>query len=262
MLSPKSAFGTPGQAFKRNSMIMIRSVAVLLLFFFGSLSLFAQEKPKPRKVARPDIPGTFIFEFGFNRGRKVPTNFDQGFWGSRTVNFYYQYPIRILHSKFSFVPGIGLSLERYKLINNFTLNPVKDPADGSFALISANALQHIGAYKSMLVTNYFELPVGFRFDTHPEDIARSFNITVGGRAGVLYDGFTKVKYREDGEVKTVKDKQFHGLNPYRVSLFTRIGVGGFHIFTYYNILPLFEKNKGPLLTNMNTLTVGFSIDGF
>ena len=114
----------------------------------------------------------------------------------------------------------------------------------------------------MIVTNYFELPVGFRFDSHPEDISRSFNITIGGRVGVLYDGFTKIKYREDGEKKTIKDKQFHGLNPYRLSLFSRIGVGGFHVFTYYNLLPLFEKNKGPQLTQMNTLTIGISIDGF
>ena len=116
---------------------MIHRVSVLLLFLSVSLSPMAQEKPKPKKVARPDIPGSFIFEFGFNRGREVPVNFVQGFWGSRTVNLYYQYPIQILKSKFSFVPGIGLSLERFKLTNNYTLNPIKE-ADGSFSLIGFN----------------------------------------------------------------------------------------------------------------------------
>ena len=240
--------------------MMIRRASVLLLFLLGSLSVLAQEKPKPKKVARPDIPGSFIFEFGFNRGREVPVNFVQGFWGSRTVNLYYQYPIQILKSKFSFVPGIGLSLERFKLTNNYTLNPIKE-ADGSFSLISLNNL-YLGSYKSMIVTNYFEVPVGFRFDTHPEDIARSFNVTIGGRVGALYDGFTKIKYKQDGETKSIKDKQFHGLNPYRYSLFARIGVGGFHFFTYYNLSPFFETKKGPQLTNMNTLTIGISINGF
>jgi hypothetical protein len=238
---------------------MIRSVFVLLLLLV-SLLLTAQEKPKPRKVARPDIPGSFVFELGINRSRKVPTNFVQGLWGSRTVNLYYQYPIQILKSKFSFVPGIGLSLERFKLVNDYTLNPNKE-ADGSFSLIQAGGL-YPGAYKSMIVTNYFEVPLGIRFDTHPEDIARSFNVTLGARGGMLYDGFTKIKFKQDGETKEMKDKQFHGLNPYRFAVFMRIGGGGFNFFTYYNLSPLFEKNKGPLLTPMNTLTFGISINGF
>ena len=41
------------------------------------------------------------------------------FWGSRTANIYYQYDFRILKSSFSFVPGIGFSLERYKFKDNY-----------------------------------------------------------------------------------------------------------------------------------------------
>jgi hypothetical protein len=241
-------------------MIMIRRASVLLPFLFLSLFLFAQETPKPRRIARPDIPGSFIFEFGFNRALNSPTNFTQGFWGSRTVNLYYQYHIQILKSNFSFVPAIGFSLERFKLTNNYTLNPVKDP-DGSYSLLSANLIRP-GTFKSMIIADYFEVPLAFRFDTHPEDMSRSFNITIGGRAGVLVEGLTKIKYKEDGESKIFKDKQNHGLNQYRYSLFSRIGVGGFHFFTYYNFSPLFEKNKGPQLTAMNTFTVGISINGF
>ena len=241
-------------------MIMIRRASVLLPFLFLSLSICAQETPKPRRVPRPDIPGSFIFEFGFNRGQKTPANFNQGFWGSRTLNLYYQYPIRILKSNFSFVPAIGFSLERFKLVNNYTLNPVKD-ADGSYPLISANLIRP-GTFKSMIITDYLEVPIAFRFDTHPDDMSRSFNITIGGRAGVLVQGLTKIKYKEDGESKIFKDKQSHGLNHYRYSLFSRIGVGGFHLFTYYNFSTLFETNKGPQLTGMNTYTVGISINGF
>src|SRR5258705_3266336 len=98
---------------------MIRSV-FLLLSLLMSFSVFAQTT---KKVARPDIPGTFVFDFGFNRARLIPLNFRQGFWGSRTVNLYYQYPLRIARTKFSFVPGIGLSLERFKLVNHYTFGP-------------------------------------------------------------------------------------------------------------------------------------------
>jgi hypothetical protein len=237
--------------------IMIRSAFVLLLSLLMSFSVLAQTT---KKVARPDIPGSFVFDLGFNRGRLNPQNFVQGFWGSRTVNLYYQYPLRIARTKFSFVPGIGVSLERFKLVNDYTLNPVKDP-DGSFSLIKANTL-YPGAYKSMIVTDYFEVPVGFRFDTHPEDIARSLSISVGGRAGVLFDGFTKLKYTQDGETKTMKDKQNHGLNPIRYGLYARLGIGGFNFFTFYNLSPLFVTNKGPAGTAMTTFTIGVSINGF
>lgn len=238
-------------------MIMIRSVFVLLLCLFCAEIAQAQEK---KKIARPDLPGSFIFDFGFNRGRKIPANFSQGFWGSRTVNFYYQYPIRFGRTKFSFVPAIGLSLERFKLVNDYTLNNVKDP-DGTFNLVPANPL-YPGTYKSMIVTNYFEVPVGFRFDTHPEDISRSVSFTAGGRVGILYDAFTKVTYNQDGETKTIKDKQMHGLNQFRYGLYSRFGIGGFNFFYFYNLSPYFAKNKGPQSTIMNTYTIGISISGF
>jgi len=241
----------------QNLMIMIRSVIVPVLSLLMSFSVLAQGT---KKVARPDIPGSFVFDFGFNRGRLDPQNFVQGLWGSRTVNLYYQYPLRIARTKFSFVPGIGVSMDRFKLVNNYTLNSFKDP-DGTFSLITANTL-YPGTYKSMIVANYFEMPVGFRFDTHPEDIARSLSVTIGGRAGILYDGFTKLKYSQDRETKTIKDKQNHGLNPFRYGLYGRFGIGGFNFFTYYNISPLFEKAKGPQSTVMTTFTIGISINGF
>ena len=255
LLNP-SAWLTQRKDGNQNPTIMIRSAFVLLLSLLMSFSVLAQTT---KKVARPDIPGTFVFDLGFNRARLIPLNFTQGFWGSRTVNLYYQYPLRIARTKFSFVPGMGLSLERFKLVNRYTFGPVNP--DGSFPLVPANTL-YLGAYKSMIVTNYFEVPVGFRFDTHPEDIARSLSVSVGGRVGALFDGFTKVKYKQDGETKTIKDKQNHGLNPFRYGVYARLGIGGFTFFSFYNLSPMFEKAKGPDATLMTTFTVGISINGF
>ncbi|MEQ8423346.1 MAG: PorT family protein, partial [Cyclobacteriaceae bacterium] len=72
----------------------------------------------------------------------------------------------------------------------------------------------------------------------------------------------KIKYKEDGEVKKVKDKQSHGLNDIRYGLYTRIGIGGFNWFFMYNASSLFKTNKGPEMTEMNTFTAGISINGF
>jgi hypothetical protein len=247
---------------------MTRRFSVLLLLFIVIFSASAQDKPK--KAAMPDIPGSFILDFGFNRAITPAQNFQQDFFGSRTVNIYYRYPIRFGKSKFSVVPSIGLSLERFQFSNNYTVNRSSEP-DGSYRLIAVKDLitTSTSTSKSMLITNYFELPIGFRFDSKPEDIASSASIELGGRIGVLYQTFTKVSYQENDEAKQYFDEQSHGLNAIRYGLYGRLGIGGFNFFTFYNLSPLFAPNKGPvdnsttgIKTNMNTFTFGISINGF
>lgn len=232
----------------------------LALFSFVFLSYITSAQEKINKAARPDIPGSFMVDIGLNRGVSSPETFKQGLWGSRTINLYYQYPLRFGRSKFSFNPGMGVSLERYKLKNKFSINPVKD-SEGTFALYSTDTV-FTGVKKSMVVANYFEIPIEFRFDSKPEDIATSFNFAIGARGGILFDAFTKIKYKEDGETKVLKNKQNHGLSPFRYGVYTRLGVGGFNLFFMYNLTPLFEKDKGPDKTTMNTFTTGISINGF
>lgn len=250
---------------------MSRSLFALLTLFFVSFSLFAQESPvvqqkptvqaKPVKAARPNIPGSFMIDFGFNQGIKKPSNFSQGFWGSRTVNMYYQYPLRMGRSNFSFNPGIGGSFERWLFTNDYVLADTATNSIGQFSLVPGKTFFE-GIKKSMLVTNYVEVPLEFRFDTTPEDIARSFNVAFGGRVGYLFDSKMKVKYRDDSETKIMKDKQNLGLSQFRFAVYTRIGVGAFNIFGFYNLTPLFEAGKGPDQTTMNSYTVGISINGF
>ncbi|CAN5255225.1 hypothetical protein BH09BAC3_BH09BAC3_19840 [soil metagenome] len=256
--------------------MVLRSLVVLGLISAG-LSGYSQEQqptaekitevpavsPVKKKSSRPDIPGSIVIELGINlKNGAVPPDFQKGLWGSRTLNIYYQYPFRLFKSHFSFVPGIGLSLERWKFTNNYTLNP-KPAVNGYYELIPAKNL-YPGASidRSQLVNNYFEMPIEFRYDTNPEDIARSFHFVVGGRIGVLYDSFTKIDYIENSESKSNKDKQWHGMENFRYGMYGRVGLGGFSIFTYYNISPMFQPNKGPLGTQMNSVTIGISVNGF
>jgi hypothetical protein len=240
---------------------MLQRISASLLLVVISLSLQAQEKE--RKARRPDLPGSFLIEFGFNRAQgTTPAKFDQGLWGSRTLNLYYQYSIRLWKTKFSFNPGGGFSFERYKLSNNYTLDR-KPGSDGSYALVPATDLSLPNADKSMLIMNYFDLmPVELRFDTKPEDLARSIHISAGARVGFLFETHTKVNYSEGAESKTIKDQQQHGLNSLRYGVYSRIGIGSFNLFGYYNLNPVFQENKGPNQTQMNTLTVGISLSGF
>jgi len=204
-----------------------------------------------------------MVDLGINRGINSPDRFEQGLWGSRTLNFYYQYAIRLGKSKFSFNPGAGVSLERFKFINNFTLRDTAEIGEQieRFELVSA-ARFYATPSKSMLAANYFDVPVEIRFDTNPDDIARSFNVALGARVGVLVSSHTKIKYGEEGDLRKIKDKQSFGLNPMRYGVYARMGIGGFTWFCFYNLSPLFEPERGPNSTQMNTFTAGISINGF
>lgn len=240
---------------------MIKKIAVIALLCAFFNSAYSQETTEKKTKGRPDLPGNFTLELGFNFAPDAPSQFDLGFWGSRTLNIYYQYDIRIAKSNFSFVPGIGFSMERFKFVNEYTLGYDNDqivmvaPADG---------LPDIR--KSQLITNYIEAPIEFVFRTNPEDPARSFKFAVGGRVGYLFDSFTKQKYKVDGELKKLKDKQQFDLSQFRYGISTRLGLGNFSLFGYYNFNPLFESGKG-LKENgqevqFSTWTVGISLSSF
>lgn len=252
---------------------MIKKIGTLALFL-ASLAAFAQtdtapaaSTPPAKRYSRPDIPGTFVVELGVNRGLNAPTRFDLGFWGSRTLNFYYQYDLRILKSKFFLVPGIGFSFERYKFRNGRTPGYENTNSNEISMLTATEAGYPASLKKSMLITNYLEVPVELKYMTRPEDPGRSFKISVGARVGYMYDALTKVKYSEDGEMKKIKNNQTYNLTRFRYALSAKVGIGNISLFTYYNMTPLFEAKKGPknddgTNTDINTLTIGFSLSSF
>ena len=239
-----------------------------LLFVLLTTAAFAQYETVT-KTKRPSIPGTFLVDLGINRAlNQVDSTWKQGFWGSRTVNVYYQYPIRFGRSKFSFNPGVGLSMERWKFTNGAmlidTLGTTGNNLIEQYNLLSPRLAYgtEISTKKSMLVTNYLEMPLEFRFDTKPEDIARSFNVAIGGRIGVRLNSFTKVKYKQDDETIKVKDKRSLGLNDFRYGIYTRVGIGGFSWFAFYNLSEMLASGKGPHVRDINSLTLGISVNGF
>jgi hypothetical protein len=235
------------------------------IIILSALSLTAAAQTTPateRKGTKPNIPGTFLLELGINSALDAPSRFDLALWGSRTVNVYYQYEVRILKSSFSFVPGIGLSLERFKFKNGATFAYDED----SLKLLLPAETVMTGLKKSQLVTNYLDIPLEFRFTSNPDDPARSFKAAVGGRIGYMYDSFAKLKYKADGETRQLKDKQEWNLNRIRYGVYTKIGIGNFALFGYYNLTPLFKEGEGPgeknVVTDFQTVTVGISLSSF
>lgn len=236
------------------------SACLAIIVLMTGQPVLAQDTPpagQPNRRGLPDLPGSFVLEFGFNQTLDAPDTFDIGFWGSRFVNVFYQFDKRIGNSKFSIHPGLGFSLERFKLKNNYTLSSTASSTE----LVPASDF-YPGIKKSMLVTNYFEVPVEIRFSTRPDDPSRSFRISAGGRIGYLFDSFTKIKYSEDGEVRKVKDKQNFNLTRIRYGAFFKVGAGNLGLIAYYNLTPLFEEEEGPEMTEMSTFSIGLSLSSF
>ncbi len=248
---------------------MTRLIPTLLLVasFLPTLAQIsepgAESAYTPKKNGTPDIPGTFMLELGLNSGLDAPERFDLGLWGSRTINIYYTQELRVLESKFSVLPGIGLSLERFKFKNGATLGYDLDSLE---LFLPSETPGITGERKSQLITNYLEIPVELRFTSNPSDPNRAFKIGFGGRIGYLYDSFTKMKYKSDGETKRLKDKQDFNLTQFRYGVFGRVGIGNFSLFMYYNLTPLFKDGEGlwekQKPVDFHTVTVGISLASF
>jgi len=248
---------------------MIKTVSFILLLALSFAAAAQISDPNAQSVDpngktgdQPDIPGTFVLELGLNNALNAPERFDLGLWGSRTLNVYYQYEIRIMESKFSIVPGIGLSLERFKFKNGAILGYEND----SLKLLLPDETPMTGLKKTQMINNYIDIPLELRFSTNPSDPGRSFKVAVGGRIGYMYDAFSKLKYEDDGQTKTLKDKQDWNLTRLRYGVSAKIGLGNFNLFGYYNLTPLFEEGKGPgeggVVNDFQTVTIGVSLSAF
>lgn len=243
--------------FRTLELKIMKKVLLSGLFALLTTALFAQTAAKASK-GRPNIPGTFLIEVGFNQPFNEPDTFDVKFFGSRTLNLYYQHEIVIpaFGKKLSFNPGIGLGMERFTFKESKTLS--YHPTTGDLQLDNAPE----GTKKSQLIANYLDFPLELRFSASPTNPSRSFKFTAGFRPGVRIDSFTKVKYREDSETKKLKDKQSWNLSQIRYGIYTRMNVGNFGLFGYYNLSTYFEEKKGIQGKDINVLTFGISIAGF
>jgi hypothetical protein len=240
------------------------SIKSLLLFAFFVLvgaNVLAQDSGKP-KAYRPDIPGNFLIDFGVGGTIGGPKNFTTGWWGSRTVNLYYYYPIRFGKSKFSFNPGIGFGLDQFKFKSAyFVADTLRDGAFEMVPNLRSDSTVYSGLKRSILGQHYLDIPLEFKFSVNPEDPNRTFWVSVGGRAGYLFNPYTKIKHKVDGETIVYKNKFFHGQDKFRYGPSMRVGFGNFNLWGFYNLSPLFAKDKGPDKTTMTTFSIGISIIG-
>ncbi|MDN5200660.1 outer membrane beta-barrel protein [Fulvivirgaceae bacterium BMA10] len=249
----------------------MRNLILALFFLSFTTSTFAfendndKDKGKKKKVASPDLPGALLIDIGFNFLNDNPEELDIGFWGSKTVNFYYYYDIPIGKSGFSFNPGFGLGLDKFSFDNSVTIVSEINADNQQREIVVkqlSELLPNTEIKKTKLAANYFDIPLELRFNLNKNNHERGIRFAVGGKVGFLLKSHTKIKYKEDGDVKISKQKENFGLNKIRYGAHARIGIGGFGFYGYYSLSELFQSNEGPLQTTTAPLNFGITFAGF
>jgi len=241
-----------------------KTFLTILLVAAGAFSSFTnaqddQSYELQTKKGRPDLPGLFLIEFGYNILSDAPSSMDMTLLGSRSLNLYYFRDFQIGNTGLFALPGVGVGLDRYKFDNNVTLSQSADVNGDTF--VSVDTLG-FGVDKSMLITNYIDIPFELRYYLNPDDRRRSFMVGVGAKAGYLFGSHTKLKFDDNGETRKIKDKRGYELSQFRYGITGRLGFGGFNLIYFQRLNELFDGNGPEGTMDTSNFTIGLSFTGF
>lgn len=113
---------------------------------------------------------------------------------------------------------------------------------------------------------YIDIPIELKYKSKPNNKNHSFRTSIGLKLGYLTNSRTKYfgNYYGDelgiyGEMIKYKIYNIENLNRFRYGVNARFGYGWLNLHFYYNLKPLFIKDKGPLINSYN---IGISIIPF
>ncbi|MFY9151757.1 MAG: outer membrane beta-barrel protein [Prolixibacteraceae bacterium] len=210
-------------------------------------------KGKNKKHNPEDFEGHWEgLEFGFN-GFDKPNysmyatkdfmSLNQG--KSMEIDFnFYELNIGLIGSYVGLVSGMGLNFNSYRFENPYTL--VKGVTITEPVLLGYEDLS-----KTKLAVSYLNIPLLFEIQLPVNHGKDRIYMNAGVIGGVKIGSHTKVKH---GDTKD-KDHSGFNLNPFKYEATARIGYKDFGLFAKYSQNPLFQSDKGPVLT---PFTIGIS----
>ncbi|MEX2594707.1 MAG: porin family protein [Anditalea sp.] len=241
----------------------MKRLTLILFTCLLSLNLVAQEREKPPKSGRPDVKGDLFLDFGFNVLDNRTEEMNTRLFSSRVANVYYQYPIEIGNKTgITFNPGIGLGMDKLAFKRDSTLvnNPDLGPNSSELKGISALYGDDVEINVNTTAINYIDIPLEFRYHLDKNDYNKGFRFAIGGKIGFLYNAHTKVEFTDtNGLTQKIKIRQDYGLNPIRYGVYTRIGLPGFNLWSYYGLNKVFKEGQGSYGTEANQFNFGISV---
>ncbi len=139
------------------------------------------------------------------------------------------------------VSGLGLSLQSYHLDNKTTIQVDQDrkifPENQYFE----------SNQKSKFSLVYLEIPLLVEFQIPIGHTANRIYFSLGMIGAKRLETHTKIKYRKNGKREKLKSPGDYSVRDYKVAGTFRVGYRSANIFASYDLVPLFEDGKGPVL---------------
>lgn len=243
------------------------TLILALLSFQLVLAQESETKPKSPIGGRPNIPNDLNIEFGFNLLTNRPADIETNFFGSRTFNVSYQFPIKILGEKSGFTlnPGIGIGTDKYQFGDdkNLFINPTLGAESSRLIDVTDVYGDNIRINKNNFSANYLEIPLDLRYHINKNNYSKSFRFSVGGKVGFLYEAHSKIKYESDAfDTRKVKDSQNYGLEKIRYAISIKAGSPGFYVWGNFYLNDVWQAGRGPFATEASQINFGLAISVF
>jgi len=172
--------------------------------------------------------GELFMDVQLNKSWEVSTNFIQF-----SIPFFNRYV--------GAVTGFGIKYNSYDLIQNITLG------------VDSNAILNytqfnIDLRKNKFKTTSLSVPLILEFHIPTDKKDRRLYIAAGLIGNFTFQTNMKLKYKEDGSWRKIRDKTTDfRINKFNYTVTVRIGYRNLYLFTNYSFIPLFEQNFGPEL---------------
>lgn len=139
------------------------------------------------------------------------------------------------------ITGLGLSLQSYRLDNHTTISTDENRK------VQPETLFFDSNQKSKLSSLNIEIPLLIEFQIPVSHYANRIYFSAGVTGSKKLESHTKVKYRKDGKREKLKSPGDYSIRDYKVSGTMRIGYRWINLFATYDVVPLFEDRRGPVL---------------
>lgn len=229
---------------------MKKILVLITTFVFLSLSTFAQETKstetaqKIKKTFESKGKDRLFLVLNHDNLLHKETNGFKTQWYSRGIGAYFMWDFQIKKSEFSVAPGVGYNFAAY--YHNARI--MEDSTGISFPTIY-NMKDKADAFKrSRLAVHYVEVPLELRY-RHMFKSNMSLKLAVGIKGSFKVSATSKVvEEGPNGYNKGYNTSNYKDVNNFRVGPTFRVGYGPVNLLMYYDLMPLFKKDRGPKMT--------------
>jgi hypothetical protein len=249
--------------------ILLASFTSLLTFSQENDSIIVLQSPKGRLSGLIDVQDLtnegynywdekfeghwFGIEFGFNGLANADYSMypasenhflDNNLFRSNVLNLnilQYSRGFQQTRNNIGLVTGVGLSFQSYHLDDNTTISVDENQK------IHPSVIYYDSSQKSKLSIAYLEVPLLLEFQVPIRNKANRLYFSAGVTGAKRLESHSKMKYRKNGKREKLKSPGDYSINDYKVAATFRMGYRRVNLFATYDIVPLFEDRRGPVI---------------